>query len=86
MTTKTRRKTNGSKQTDGEQVLVTAEFTALAFTIAAKNLLRNSHGWDDDAAEAFGATLWEQASGMMATAIGSAGKRPAEAAGGKVEQ
>ena len=76
MTTKTRRKANGSKQTDGEQVIVTAEFTALAFTIAAKNILREQHGWDEAAAEAFGATLWEQASGRMATAINSAGKRP----------
>lgn len=75
MTTKTRRKTNGSKQTAGEQVLVTAEFTALAFTIAAKNLLRNSHGWDDDAAEAFGAALWEEASKMMARMLDSAGQR-----------
>ncbi len=73
-----RRNYNGKakQQTAGEQVLVTAEFTALAFTIAAKNILRNEHGWDEAAAEAFGATLWEQASGMMATAINSAGKRP----------
>jgi hypothetical protein len=86
MTTKTRRKTNGSKQTAGEQVLVTAEFTALAFTIAAKNLLRNSYGWDDDAAEAFGAALWEQASKMMATAIENSGNRPAQAAEAKAAQ
>ncbi len=71
---KTRRTTNGKKQTAGEQVLVTAEFTALAFTIGAKNLLRNSHGWDDDAAEAFGAALWEEASRMMTTTLNSAGK------------
>ena len=75
MTTKTRRKANGRKQTDGEQVLVPAEFTALAFTIGAKNLLRNQHGWDDDAAEAFGAALWEEASKMMATTLESAKRK-----------
>ena len=74
---KTRRNYNGKakKQTPGEQVLVTAEFTALAFTIAAKNILRNQHGWDDEAAEAFGAALWEEASKMMARTLDSAGKR-----------
>ena len=70
-----RRQASNKKQSTGEQVAVTAEFTALAFTIGAKNLLRNSHGWDDDAAEAFGAALWEEASGMMATTIENAGKR-----------
>ena len=78
MTTKTRRKTNGSKPTTGEQVLVTAEFTALAFTIAAKTILRKQHGWDDDAAEAFGVVLWEQASKMMARTLDSAGQRVAQ--------
>ena len=83
-----RRNYNGKtkKQTTGEQVLVTAEFTALAFTIAAKNILRNQHGWDDEAAEAFGAALWEQASGMMATAIENSGNRPAQAAEAKAAQ
>lgn len=80
--TKTRRSANSRPkrpaQTPGEQVLVTAEFTALAFTIAAKNLLRNRHGWDDDAAEAFGAALWEEASKMMARTLDSAGKRVAQ--------
>ena len=86
MTTKTRRKTNGSKPTTGEQVLVTAEFTALAFTIAAKTILRKQHGWDDDAAEAFGVVLWEQASKMMVTAIENSGNRPAQAAEAKAAQ
>ncbi len=86
--TKTRRNYNGKpkQQTPGEQVLVTAEFTALAFTIAAKNILRNQYGWDDDAAEAFGAVLWEQASKMMSTAINNSGGRPAQAAEAKAEQ
>jgi len=78
MTTKTGRKTTSNKQATGEQVLVTVEFTALAFTIAAKNLLRNQHGWDDDAAEAFGAALWEEASKMMATTLESAGRKGAQ--------
>ena len=86
--TKTRRNYNGKtkKQTPGEQVLATAEFTALAFTIAAKNILREQHGWDDEAAEAFGAALWEQASKMMATAIENSGNRPAQAAEAKAAQ
>ena len=79
-------KTKTKKQSPGEQVLVTAEFTALAFTIAAKNILRKQHGWDDDAAEAFGAVLWEQASKMMSTAINNSGGRPAQAAEAKAEQ
>ena len=72
-----RRNYNGKakQQTAGEQVLATAEFTALAFTIAAKNILREQHGWDDEAAEAFGAALWEEASKMMARTLDSAGKR-----------
>ena len=72
-----RRNYNGKtkRQTPGEQVLATAEFTALAFTIAAKNILREQHGWDDEAAEAFGAALWEEASKMMARTLDSAGKR-----------
>ena len=80
--TKTRRNYNGKtkRQTQDEQALATAEFTALAFTIAAKNILRNQHGWDDDAAEAFGAAMWDQASMMMATAIENSGNRPAQAA------
>ena len=83
-----RRNYNGKtkRQTPGEQVLVTAEFTALAFTIAAKTILRKQHGWDDDAAEAFGAVLWEQASKMMATAIENSGNRPAQAAEAKAAQ
>ena len=77
---KTRRNYNGKakQQTAGEQVLVTAEFTALAFTIAAKNILREQHGWDDEAAEAFGVVLWEQASKMMARTLDSAGQRVAQ--------
>ena len=75
---KTRRVTNGKKQTAGEQVAVTAEFTALAFTIAAKNILRNQHGWDDDVVEAFGAALWEEASKMMSRALEGAGNRVAQ--------
>lgn len=83
-----RRNYNGKtkKQTPGEQVLVTAEFTALAFTIAAKNILRNQHGWDDDAAEAFGAALWEQASKMMATAIENSQGRAVQTNGEKAAQ
>ena len=83
-----RRNYNGKakQQTPGEQVLVTAEFTALAFTIAAKTILRKQPGWDDDAAEAFGAVLWEQASKMMATAIENSGNRPAQAAEAKAAQ
>ena len=83
-----RRNYNGKtkRQTPGEQVLVTAEFTALAFTIAAKTILRKQHGWDDDAAEAFGVVLWEQASKMMATAIENSGNRPAQAAEAKAAQ
>ncbi len=73
-----RRQASNKKQSTGEQVAVTAEFTALAFTIGAKNLLRNQHGWDDDAAEAFGAALWEEASKMMATTLESAGNRVAQ--------
>ena len=70
-----RRQASNKKQSTGEQVAVTAEFTALAFTIGAKNLLRNQHGWDDDAAEAFGAALWEEASKMMATTLESAKRK-----------
>ena len=73
-----RRQASNKKQSTGEQVAVTAEFTALAFTIGAKNLLRNQHGWGDDAAEAFGAALWEEASKMMATTLDSAGQKGAQ--------
>ena len=73
-----RRQASNKKQSTGEQVAVTAEFTALAFTIGAKNPLRNQHGWDDDAAEAFGAALWEEASKMMSRTLESAGNRVAQ--------
>ena len=71
---------------DEEQVLVTAEFIALAYMIAAKDILRTQYGWKTEAVEAFGATLWAQASGMMVKAIENSQARAAQANGEKAAQ
>ena len=77
------RRKKAARPSCGEQVLATAELTALAFTVAVKGMLREQYGWEEDAAEAFGDALWTRASGMMSAAIAGSQERR-QAAGEKV--
>lgn len=74
MTTQRKRKTKAAAQAE-QRVAVTAEFTALAFVMAAQDILKEQHEWADDMAAAFGEELWRKASGRMVSAIHAAAER-----------
>lgn len=48
-----------------DQAALAIEFVALAFTIAAKDILREKYTWPPEMVQTFGDELWTAASGLM---------------------